>query len=80
MASSSASLTIGSMWTVLFSLLAIAIVLTGGVGLLFGWLFLSTARPRVDYRALAEAEEAEARARDEAELTAVQLRGEPSSR
>lgn len=79
-ASSSASLTIGSMWTVLFSLLAIAIVLTGGVGLLFGWLFLSTARPRVDYRALAEAEEAEARARDEAELTAVQLRGEPSSR
>ncbi|GAA1424135.1 hypothetical protein [Agrococcus citreus] len=80
LASSSASLTIGSMWTLLFSLLAIAIVLTGGVGLLFGWLFLSTARPRVDFRALAEAEEAEARARDEAELTRVELRGEPGPR
>lgn len=76
-AASSASLTTGSMWTTLFALLAIAIVLTGGVGLLFGWLFLSTSRPRVDFRALAEAEEAEARARDEAELTRVQLRGEP---
>ena len=64
------------MWTTLFTLLAIAIALTGGVGLLFGWLFLSTSRPRVDLRALAEAEEAEARARDEAELTRVQLRGE----
>ncbi|MGM1029018.1 MAG: hypothetical protein ACQEWM_03985 [Actinomycetota bacterium] len=80
LASSSASLTIGSMWSVLFSLLAIAIVLTGGVGLLFGWLFLSTARPRVDFRALAEAEEVEARARDEAELARVELRGEPGLR
>lgn len=79
-AASSASLTTGSMWTTLFTLLAIAIVLTGGAGLLFGWLFLSTSRPRVDFRALAEAEEAEARARDEAELTRVQLRGEPGSR
>lgn len=77
LASSSASLTVGSMWTMLFALLAVAIVLTGGVGLLFGWLFLSTARPRVDVRALAEAEEAEARARDEAELARVELRGEP---
>ena len=79
-AASSASLTTGSMWTTLFTLLAIAIALTGGVGLLFGWLFLSTSRPRVDFRALAEAEEAEARARDEDELTRVQLRGDPAPR
>ncbi|WP_206447758.1 hypothetical protein [Agrococcus sp. KRD186] len=74
-----ASLTTGTMWEVLFWELGLAVLLTGGVGLLFGWLFLSQARPRVDYRAVAEAEEAAARARDEAELTAVQLRGEPSS-
>ncbi|MGY3127361.1 hypothetical protein ACVWW9_000860 [Agrococcus sp. UYP33] len=77
---SSASLTIGTMWTTLFALLGIAIVLTGGVGLLYGWLFLSTARPRVDFAVLAEAEEAAARARDEAELARVELRGEPSTR
>lgn|GEM_PF-3043964 len=77
---SSASLTTGTMWTTLFALLGIAIVLTGGVGLLYGWLFLSTARPRVDFAALAEAEEAAARARDEAELARVELRGEPSTR
>lgn len=70
-----ASLTTGTMWSVLFWELGIAAVLTGGVGMLFGWLFLSQARPRVDYRAIAEAEEAAARARDEAELTEVQLRG-----
>lgn len=73
-----ASLTTGTMWTVLFWELGIAVVLTGGVGLLFGWLFLSQSRPRVDYRAIAEAEEAAARARDEAELTDVRLRGEAS--
>jgi hypothetical protein len=80
LASSSASLTVGSMWSTLFTLLGIAVVLTGGVGLLFGWLFLSTSRPRVDLAAIAAAEEAEARARDEAELTRVELRGEPSRR
>lgn len=78
-ASSSASLTLGSMWATLFGLLAMAVVLTGGVGLLFGWLFLSTSRPRVDPRAIAAAQEAAAeaaaRARDEAELTQVRLRG-----
>ncbi|MBO1771117.1 hypothetical protein JQT67_13110, partial [Agrococcus sp. TF02-5] len=78
-ASSSASLTLGSMWATLFGLLGMAVVLTGGVGLLFGWLFLSTSRPRVDPRAIAAAQEAEAeaaaRARDEAELTEVRLRG-----
>ncbi|MGC5076227.1 hypothetical protein [Agrococcus sp. DT81.2] len=79
-AASSASLTVGSMWTALFTLLAIAIALTGGVGLLFGWLYLASARPRIDFAALAEAEEAEARARDEAELTRVQLRGDPARR
>lgn len=78
LASSSASLTVGTMWTLLFSLLGIAIVLTGGVGLLFGWLFLSMSRPRVDNRALAVAEETAARARDEADLAGVQLRDEPS--
>ncbi|GEK79932.1 hypothetical protein [Agrococcus baldri] len=71
-----ASLTTGTMWSVLFWELGIAVVLTGGVGLLFGWLFLSQARPRVDLRAIAEAEEAAARARDEAELAEVRLRGE----
>jgi hypothetical protein len=74
-----ASLTTGTMWEVLFWELGAAVLLTGAVGMLFGWLFLSQARPRVDYRAIAEAEEVAARARDEAELTAVQLRGEPSS-
>lgn len=78
-ASSSASLTLGSMWATLFGLLGMAVVLTGGVGLLFGWLFLSTSRPRVDPRAIAAAQEAAAeaaaRARDEAELTEVRLRG-----
>ncbi|WP_026372837.1 hypothetical protein [Agrococcus lahaulensis] len=78
-ASSSASLTLGSMWATLFGLLAMAVVLTGGVGLLFGWLFLSTSRPRVDPRAIAAAQEAAAeaaaRARDEAELTQVRPRG-----
>lgn len=78
-ASSSASLTLGSMWATLFGLLAMAVVLSGGVGLLFGWLFLSTLRPRVDPRAIAAAQEAAAeaaaRARDEAELTEVRLRG-----
>ena len=74
--SSGASLTTGSMWSTLFWLLGIAVVLTGGVGLLFGWLFFSQARPRVDFEAIAEAEEAAARARDEEELTRVRLRGE----
>lgn len=80
LASDQSSLTTGSMWQVLFWELGVAIVLTGGVGLLFGWLFWSQARPRVDYRALAEAEEAAARAADEAELTEVRLRGEASMR
>ncbi|MCH1881831.1 hypothetical protein [Agrococcus sp. ARC_14] len=79
LAASDASLTTGTMWEVLFWELGVAALLTGGVGLLFGWLFLSQARLRVDYRALAEAEEAAARARDEAELTQVRLRGEASS-
>ncbi|WP_404312427.1 hypothetical protein LG314_00855 [Agrococcus terreus] len=66
--STDASLTTGSMWSLHFGLLAIAVVFSGGVGLLFGWLFLSTSRERVDpVRAAAEAEAA-ARARDEAEL------------
>ena len=75
--SSSSSLTMGSMWETLLGMLVMAVVLTGGVGLLFGWLFLSTSRPRIDLRAIAEAEEAAARTRDEAELTRVRLRGEP---
>ncbi|SDS01445.1 hypothetical protein SAMN04489719_1340 [Agrococcus carbonis] len=76
--STSASLTTGSMWSTLFWLLGIAAVLTGGVGFLFGWLFLSQARPRIDIAAILAAEEAAARAADEAELTRVRLRGEPS--
>ncbi|MCR8672068.1 hypothetical protein NWP09_13055, partial [Agrococcus sp. HG114] len=71
--SSTAALSLASMWGTLFGLLAMAVVLTGGVGVLYGWLFLSTSRPRVDPRAIAAAaaaaEEAAARARDEAELT-----------
>ncbi|MEV7528463.1 hypothetical protein [Agrococcus sediminis] len=77
-ASSSSSLTIGSMWSMLFWAMALAVVLTGLVGLLFGWLFLSTARPRVDLVGLMAEEEARQRAADEAELTAVRLRGEPA--
>lgn len=80
LANDQSSLTTGTMWEVLFWELGVAVVLTGGVGLLFGWLFWSQARPRVDYRALAEAEEAAARAADEAELTETRLRGEPSRR
>jgi hypothetical protein len=76
--STNASLTTGSMWSTLFWLLGIAAVLTGGVGFLFGWLFLSQARPRIDIAAIMAAEEAAARAADEAELTRVRLRGEPS--
>ncbi len=68
LASSSASFTVGTLWTALFWELGIAVVLTGLVGMLFGWLFLSQSRPRVDLRALAAEEEAAARARDEAEL------------
>lgn len=66
--STDASLTTGSMWSLLFGLLAIAVVLSGGVGLLFGWLFLSTSRERVDPVRVAAEAEAAARARDEAEL------------
>jgi hypothetical protein len=77
--STSSSLTVGSMWSTLFGLLAMAVLLTGLVGMAFGWMFLTTARPRVDLRALAEAEEAAARARDEQELTQVALRGAPRS-
>ncbi len=80
LANDQASLTTGTMWEVLFVELAVAVVLTGGVGLLYGWLFWSQARLRVDYRAIAEAAEAAARAADEAELTGVRLRGEPSRR
>ncbi len=80
LANDQASLTTGTMWEVLFWQLGVAVVLTGGVGLLFGWLFWSQAQPRIDFRALAEAEEAAARAADEAELTDVRLRGEPSRR
>lgn len=79
LANDQASLTTGTMWEVLFWELGVSVVLTGGVGLLFGWLFWSQARPRVDYRALAEADEAAARAADEAELTEVRLRGEASA-
>lgn len=68
LASSDASFSTGSLWAVLFVELAGAVVLTGLVGLLFGWLFLSTSRPRIDPAAEAAAAEAAARARDEAEL------------
>ncbi len=79
LASSSSSLTVGSMWSTLFGLLAMAVLLTGLVGMAFGWMFLTTARPPVDFRALAAAEEAAARARDEEELAQVALRGAPRS-
>lgn len=60
LASSGATLTIGSMWGFLFACLAASIVLTGVVGMLFGWTYLLAFRPRPTWEQVqAEARQAE---------------------
>ena len=50
---------VGSMWGVLFSTLAVSVVLTSLVGLFFGWIYLLAFRPRPTWEQL-EAERAQA--------------------
>ncbi|GAA2170685.1 hypothetical protein GCM10009846_01950 [Agrococcus versicolor] len=76
---SSASLTVGSLWGWLFLSLAISIVLTGAVGMLFGWVYLLAFRPRPTWAQLEAAQrqaeiDAERRAAeaDAAELSRVE--------
>lgn len=78
LSSSSASFTVGSMWGFLFACLAVSIVLTGAVGMLFGWVYLLAFRPRPTWAQLeAEARQAEVDAErraveaDAAELSRV---------
>ncbi|SDH65449.1 sulfur globule family protein [Agrococcus jejuensis] len=76
--SSSAAFTIGSAWGYLFACLAVSIVLTGVVGMLFGWTYLLAFRPRPTWAQIeAEARQAEVDAErraveaDAAELSRV---------
>ena len=69
---------VSGMWTLAFASLAVSIVLTGAVGMLFGWVYLLAARPRPTWAQI-EAEQRQAEvdaehravAADAAELSRV---------
>lgn len=64
--------TTGGMWMTLFVALAIGIVLSGGIGMLFGWVYLLAFRPRPTVADL-EAEAARAAANAERQAVAADL-------
>ena len=69
---------VSGMWTIAFATLGVSVLLTGAVGMLFGWVYLLAARPRPTWAQIeAEQRQAEvdaehrAAAADAAELSRV---------
>lgn len=74
---SSASLTVGSMWAGVLGSLAVSVVLSGVVGMLFGWVYLLAFRPRPTW---AQLEEEQRQAELDAERRAVEADADELSR